>query len=49
MKIRAKSHIKHDGKLIAPGKTANLPDDVARHVIASGSAEAVEPDKKAGK
>jgi len=46
MKIKAISHISHDGKMIEPGKTGEVSDAVGKHLVKSGSA--VEVKEKSG-
>ncbi|KQW96973.1 hypothetical protein ASC94_09200 [Massilia sp. Root418] len=43
MKIKILGPVEHDGKRLEAGDTANLPDRVARELVAAGAAE---PDGK---
>ncbi len=52
MKIRAVSHIKHDGKVIEPGRTIDVPAEKAKALIRAGVAEEVKketPKEEEGK
>ena len=46
MKIRAISQIKHNGKLIPPGKTVDLPANVATGLVKAKVAEYLKEEKE---
>lgn len=47
VRLVAVDPIQHDGKLIAPGESFDVPDDAAAPLLACGAARAQEPEPAA--